>query len=145
MNWRDLLPLAAKLAAGATEAEWRGGVSRAYYAAFHVAREFFRALGFSVPRAEAAHQYMIFRLSNCGEISLQSAGQDLDALRRLRNQADYDDSPPMTPAKSITACRLAEKIIQALDGARQEPIRSQVIDTVKRYEQTVLRVTTWHP
>ena len=36
MNWRDFLSLAARLAGGATEADWRTAVSRAYYAAFHV-------------------------------------------------------------------------------------------------------------
>jgi hypothetical protein len=35
MNWRDFLPLAARLAGGTTEADWRSAVSRAYYAAFH--------------------------------------------------------------------------------------------------------------
>jgi uncharacterized protein (UPF0332 family) len=38
MNWRDFLALAARLAGDATEADWRTAVSRAYYAAFHVAR-----------------------------------------------------------------------------------------------------------
>src|SRR5438477_485799 len=39
MNWRDFLSLAARLAADVTEADWRAAVSRAYYAAFHVARQ----------------------------------------------------------------------------------------------------------
>jgi uncharacterized protein (UPF0332 family) len=39
MMGRDFLVLAKKLAAGGTEADWRSVVSRAYYAAFHVARE----------------------------------------------------------------------------------------------------------
>ncbi len=38
MNERDFLRLAAVLAGGAAEAEWRTAVGRAYYAAFHMAR-----------------------------------------------------------------------------------------------------------
>jgi uncharacterized protein (UPF0332 family) len=66
MSWRDFLSLAARLAAGATEADWRNAVSRAYYAAFHVARQLLADLNFTVPRADRAHQYLVFRLSNCG-------------------------------------------------------------------------------
>jgi hypothetical protein len=47
MNWRDFLPLATRLAAGTTEADWRTAVSRAYYAAFHVARRLFTDLKFA--------------------------------------------------------------------------------------------------
>ncbi len=39
MNWRDFLSLAARLAADTTEADWRTAASRAYYAAFHAARQ----------------------------------------------------------------------------------------------------------
>jgi len=52
MSGRDFLPLAQRLAAGPTEAEWRTAVSRAYYAAFHVARLLMTDLGFAVPRDE---------------------------------------------------------------------------------------------
>jgi hypothetical protein len=34
MNWRDFLQLAARLVAGATEADWRTAVSRAYHSGF---------------------------------------------------------------------------------------------------------------
>ncbi|HVS37819.1 MAG TPA: hypothetical protein VMS17_19835 [Gemmataceae bacterium] len=46
MNERDFLRLAAVLAGGATEAEWRTAVGRAYYAAFHVARRLLEDLRF---------------------------------------------------------------------------------------------------
>jgi hypothetical protein len=93
MNWRDLLSLAARLAADPTEGDWRAAVSRAYYAAFHVARQLLADLNFTVPRADRAHQYLVFRLSNCGESAVEQAGRDLETLRRLRNRADYDDAP----------------------------------------------------
>ena len=67
MTGRDFLPSAHQLAAGGTEAAWRTAVSRAYYAAFHCARELLENMSFRVPRADLAHKYLIFRLSNCGD------------------------------------------------------------------------------
>jgi uncharacterized protein (UPF0332 family) len=92
MNWRDFLVVASQLGGGATEAEWRSAVSRAYYAAFHVARRLLFDLKFTIPRADRAHQYLVFRLSNSGEPAIEQAGRDLDTLRRLRNRADYDEA-----------------------------------------------------
>lgn len=96
MNWRDFLPLATRLAGGLTEAEWRSAVSRAYYTVFHVARRLFADLRFTVPRADRAHQYLVFRLSNSGESAVEQAGRDLETLRRVRNRADYDETPVLT-------------------------------------------------
>ena len=145
MNWRDFLALAARLAANATEADWRTAVSRAYYAAFHVARQLLADLNFTVPRADRAHQYLVFRLSNCGESAVEQAGRDLETLRRLRNRADYDDVPAVTQAQAVAAVRLAEGIIQVLDAARLEPTRTRMRDAMIVYERDVLRDVTWHP
>src|SRR5262249_47755394 len=95
MNWLDYLALAGRLSSGSGEADWRTAVSRAYYAAFHVARCLFADLHFTVPRADRAHQYLVFRLSNCGESPVEFAGRDLETLRRLRNRADYDELPSL--------------------------------------------------
>lgn len=145
MNWRDFLPLATRLAAGATEADWRTAVSRAYYAAFHVARQLLADLNFAVPRADRAHQYLVFRLSNSGEPAVEQAGRDLDTLRRLRNRADYDDAPPLTQSQATAAARLAEGITQALDAARQEPARTRARDAMIVYERDILHDVTWQP
>ncbi len=40
MGGSDFLHLAVRLSGGATEAQWRSAVSRAYYGAFHLARDF---------------------------------------------------------------------------------------------------------
>lgn len=145
MNWRDFLALAGRLAAGTTEADWRTAVSRAYYAAFHVARRLLADLNFIVPRADRAHQYLVFRLSNCGESVVEQAGRDLDTLRRLRNRADYDDAPPLPQPQAAAAVRLADAIIQVLDAARREPTRTRVRDAMIVYERDVLNDVTWHP
>jgi uncharacterized protein (UPF0332 family) len=145
MNWRDFLLLATRLAAGSTEADWRTAVSRAYYAAFHVARRLFADLQFTVPRADRAHQYLVFRLSNSGEAAVEQAGRDLETLRRLRNRADYDEAPALTQPQAAAAVQLAEGIIQVLDGARQEPARTRIRDGMIVYERDVLHDVTWQP
>jgi uncharacterized protein (UPF0332 family) len=145
MNWRDFLPLATRLAAETTEADWRTAVSRAYYGAFHVARRLFADLKFSVPRADRAHQYLVFRLCNSGEAAVEQAGRDLDTLRRLRNRADYDEAPALPQPQAAAAVRIAEGIIQGLDAARQEPARTQMRDAMIAYERDVLHDVTWQP
>jgi uncharacterized protein (UPF0332 family) len=145
MNWREFLPLAGRLAANGTEADWRSAVSRAYYATFHVARRLLADMGFSVPRADRAHQYLVFRLSNCGESQVVQAGRDLETLRRLRNRADYDDVPSLVQNQATAGVKLAESIVQALDAASAEPTRTQIRDAMIVYERDVLRDVTWRP
>jgi uncharacterized protein (UPF0332 family) len=145
MNWREFVQLATRLATATTEAEWRTAVSRAYYAAFHVARQLFSDLQFAVPRADRAHQYLVFRLSNSGESVVEQAGRDLETLRRLRNRADYDETPAVTQPQAVAAAQIAEAIIQALDASRQEPARTRMRDAMIAYERDVLRDVTWHP
>jgi hypothetical protein len=54
MDPHDFLLLAARLSNSSDQADLRTAVSRAYYAAFHVARDFLTALGFRTPMGEQA-------------------------------------------------------------------------------------------
>jgi uncharacterized protein (UPF0332 family) len=145
MDPRDFLATADQLARGGTEADWRSAVSRAYYAAFHVARELFMACSFTVPRADRAHSYLWLRLCNCGDATMQRAGADLDVLRRLRNHADYDVAQPFLQATALSQMQQARQLLQALDAAAQEPLKSQITATMAVYERDVLHDITWHP
>jgi uncharacterized protein (UPF0332 family) len=145
MTGREFLAVAKQLAAGSTEGEWRSSISRSYYAAFHVARELLEDLKFAVPRAERAHVYLSRRLANSGHGPVGQAGTDLNALRGDRNQADYDLHRPVTSKLAALHVRLAEQIIRLLDAARQEPVRSQITDSMKVYERDILQEQTWQP
>jgi uncharacterized protein (UPF0332 family) len=145
MTGHDFLVAADLFADGTTEAEWRSAVSRAYYAAFHVARLLFQSLGFSVPRADAAHKYLAFRLQNCGHSELEQAGRELDALRYLRNQADYDLSPSCSQQHAKAQVDFARAILKSLDLATVEPTRTQMRNAIIAYERTVLGQVTWKP
>jgi uncharacterized protein (UPF0332 family) len=145
MDFRDYLPLAITLWDGSTEAEWRSASSRAYYAAFHVARQFLLGLGFTVPRADRAHAYIWMRLSNAGHLDVERAGTRLNHLRGERNAADYDEHRPVVQLYAARHVQTAQEIIQALDAAAVEPVRTQVTDAMKIYERDVLHDVTWHP
>src|SRR5262249_24862057 len=114
MTGNDFLTLAARLAGGSTEAEWRTAVSRAYYTPVHAARELFEGLRFAVPRADHAHQYLYHRLNNCGNAQLQTAGRELSNLRTMRNHADYDLRLPHPRQPARNALQYAQAIIRAV-------------------------------
>jgi uncharacterized protein (UPF0332 family) len=119
--------------------------SRAYYAAFHVARALLFSFGFRVPPADRAHGYLWLRLSNAGHTATVQAGRHLNNLRRDRNQADYDDHRTITQVAATQNVNVAERVIQALDAAAVEPVRTQITDAMKVYERDVLHGVTWHP
>jgi uncharacterized protein (UPF0332 family) len=145
MDFRDYLRLADTLASGTTEAEWRSACSRAYYAAFHVARTLLLGLRFRVPQADRAHGYLGLRLSNAGVADVAKAAGLLGDLRRDRNRSDYDDYRTITQALASQNVRFAEEAIKALDAAAVEPVRTQITDAMKIYERDVLQDVTWHP
>jgi uncharacterized protein (UPF0332 family) len=144
MNPRDFLDVAGEWATGAREAEWRSALSRAYYAAFHVAGALLEASGFAVPQVEGAHAYLWLRLSNAGHPDVQQAGSNLRALRGLRNWADYDLSRPFPQALAIKEVAQTVVIIALLDDLRNTPIvLARVIDAIRVYERDVLREVTF--
>lgn len=145
MDFRDYLRLVAALRDGTTEAEWRSASSRAYYAAFHVARRLLLSLGFGVARADRAHAYLWQRLANAGRPDVELAGNRLNHLRGERNAADYDEGRPVGQVLAARHVQTAEQIIHTLDAAAAEPVRTQIADAMKVYERDVLHDATWHP
>src|SRR5260370_1590746 len=145
MDFRDYLRLAIALRDGTTEAEWRSASSRAYYAAFHVARRLLLSLNFGVPRADRAHAYLWLRLANAGHADVELAGNRLNHLRGQRNSAHYDENRSVGQSLAARHVLTAENIIQALDAATLDPVRTQITDAMKIYERDVLRDVTWHP
>lgn len=143
MNFRAFLDVAEALASGASEAEWRSAVSRAYYAAFHVASDLVQSLGFSVPKADRAHGYLHLRLSNSGNDDVIDAGRVSAELRSRRNRADYDKRSRFGAADAQDALEMAHSIIEALDEALAEPLRSEITSAIKAYERDVLKEVTW--
>jgi hypothetical protein len=146
MNPRDFLDVANDLATGIREADWRSAVSRAYYAAFHVARQLLKQCGFAVPRADQAHAYVWLRLSNSGHPAVRKAGADLGYLRSDRNGADYDLDHPFLQQVAIGDVQTADDIIKLLDQVPTLPhVQQQITDAIRIYERDVLKQVTWQP
>ncbi len=145
MDARDYLRLAEKLVTGSTEAEWRSAVSRAYYAAFHVARRLLLSCGLKVPRLDRVHAYLWRRLANCGDVEVRDAGNVLNFLRGERNNADYDFDQPLDQGGAATRVQRARNVILALEKAAKEPLKTQITEAMKTYERDILKEETWHP
>lgn len=140
----ELLSLARTLAAGTTEVHWRAAISRAYYAAFHQARDFLQSLGFDVPRSDTAHAFLWRRLENSGHKTLQQAGTALVQLRRQRNRADYDVAESVIQRDANAAITNASETIRAIGSLSQDDLQAAA-EVIKNYERAVLRETTWRP
>jgi hypothetical protein len=146
MNPRDFLDVAYDLVIGGKEAEWRSAVSRAYYPVFHVAMRLLRQCGFTVPRADQAHQYPWQRLANSGHPDVRNASNDSFHLRKIRNHADYDLLRPVPQSTASGFVRVADTIIQLLELVENTlSVRTQITDAMRIYERDVLGEVTWHP
>jgi len=95
-DWSEYLKLACELAgkegSSANEAaRLRSSISRAYFAAYCVARKCLNDKGHGIPRGPAGHRYICNFLQESFSVEEKQAGADLNRLRIRRNQADYDD------------------------------------------------------
>ena len=123
-NWNCYLVCAKRLAASDDEADLRSAISRAYYAAFHTAMEFCRAVRIPMPYEvvrsgksdTSQHSRVIVALQKNANAHLRDAGLRLASLRTWRNSADYrlpfDGSVNAVAQQAITS---ADRIIEELD------------------------------
>lgn len=121
-DWLEFLRLAKELAEQDDEASARSAISRAYYAAYHWAREYvIRELAVKVPKHEA-HEAVWSALMAPGRKRYElAAGVGGKKARGWRNHADYDPSLPgqQSPKEHATlAIKAAESIIKNLDASR---------------------------
>jgi uncharacterized protein (UPF0332 family) len=123
-DWSEYFNLAKELAETSKEAELRSAVSRAYYSAFCLARNYLRDIQ-QYPRLWRnktydinAHQYVAekFIYNQSKSQTMIEIGKDLSRLRRMRNKADYDDTIFNLQKEARTALMLAHNIILALSN-----------------------------
>ncbi len=136
MNGEDLLNLASHLivntAFGNAEARYRTAISRAYYGAFHIAVDFLKEMGKSVPANHSGHEVVYRLLFNSNVQDAIDAARSLNDLRRDRNRADYDlnRSGFQLPANAMERAELAHKFKLRIDRCRVEPVRSVILATL---------------
>ena len=90
MNGEDFISVAGELADAGTEAHWRSAISRAYYGAFHVARNALVNRGASIPGDSSAHIDVQNKLIRHKNKDVSNAGSLLANLRTTRNKSDYE-------------------------------------------------------
>jgi len=95
-DWSEYLKLACELAgkegsSANEEARLRSSISRAYIAAYCVARKCLSDKGHGIPGGPKGHRYICNFLQESIFDEEKQAGVDLNRLRIRRNNAGYDD------------------------------------------------------
>jgi uncharacterized protein (UPF0332 family) len=136
-NWAEYLELAKELAditstissdsetdskPRISEAKLRSSISRAYYAAFCIARNYLRDV-LHEPRLSKArtgdtneHQFVAdeFRYNKSKNKKMIEIGNDLGRLRQSRNKADYDDTIYTLEKDMKFSLKIAQNIIEKI-------------------------------
>ncbi len=128
-DWSEYLNLAQELAAtnsdcsGNREAKLRSAISRAYYSAFCLGRNYLRDIEkdrtlLDKNRNINKHQYVAeaFIDHRSKNRNMVKIGENLSRLRDIRNKADYEDTMFNLPTQATTALKLAENIIALLSN-----------------------------
>ena len=123
-DWSEYFNLAKELAETSAEAELRSAVSRAYYSAFCLARNYLRdiqqypKLWHNKTYDINAHQYVAenFIYNQSKSQIMIEIGKDLSRLRKMRHKADYEDTMFNLKREARTALMLAQNIISALSN-----------------------------
>jgi uncharacterized protein (UPF0332 family) len=90
VTYRDLLASAEALATGGSEIDWRNSASRAYYAAYHRARDSACYCPDNGHLRMGAHEALSNRFDLHAKNGAKSISLVLQAMKRSRHQADYD-------------------------------------------------------
>lgn len=115
---KDFLALAVRLTSAASETEWRSGVSRGYYACFHLAREtsasFPDNTHFDIKggtHARLIGKFQTYRSFSAPESKkARQIAYALADLKKRREKADYDISLNLTQDEAKTAIDMVRQI-----------------------------------
>src|SRR5690349_20109946 len=121
-DWAEYLSLAENLCSLPVsgppigrEAQRRAGISRAYYAAFILARNHLRdGDRIHFPLHVNVHQFVSNHYFNHPDPVRKGIGSRLRRLRRARNQCDYDDVVPNLPGLIPSSMVLSARIVADL-------------------------------
>ncbi len=118
MDAKEFIEVARRLHGSEHEADRRTSLSRAYYGVFnHVSGVLFGG-GISLPKSAGAHGKAHRYLLNSGVEEAEELAEELDNLRKVRNDADYDlTNPRILPNRKNCSLYLLKAIqfIEQLD------------------------------
>ena len=136
MDPKEFLRVANDLLKLQGAAEVRSAVSRAYYAAFHVAADILAGMDFRISKGPAGHGEVCHRLSNCGNADVETIGQDLFDFKGIRNDADYKllKSEAEKPTRAKLIVQNTATIIEDLKTHCNGPDRDNIKRAIKAWE-----------
>lgn len=143
MNGADFYALAEQLSAGSKPAEMRSAISRAYYGAFHRARELLVSIGIVLPKGPECHTKIPFVLENAGDADIAKAGSKLSSLRAVRNDADYALQKLEFEQKKtvVVQLQIANQIILSVESCFSGQPKAGTHAAMRDYAKDVLRLT----
>ena len=144
MDPKDFLRVANDLAQSDEAAELRSAVSRAYYAAFHVARKLLIDMGFEISKGPGAHGDVYKYLGNAANSTVVHAGSNIGDLKGWRNQADYEldlakheNSGEVQKIVDITK-QIIEDLEQCCNGSSRDQIKSAISSYIIKIEEDTM-------
>lgn len=111
-NWREYIKLAEDLIKNQTEASLRSSISRSYYGAFCIARN---KKGYKEYKEKNIHWEVINGYKNSNKENEQKIGILLDALRKDRNKADYNEHENINVKIAQRSLEKSKKILEKFD------------------------------
>jgi uncharacterized protein (UPF0332 family) len=140
MNAVDFLTFASKLAAqpGNGPSGFRSAVSRAYYGAFHLAKEFLESQHFFC-HSENQHQWAQKLFLNSGVQIGREIGQLLSNLHESRKLADYrlDKTVAETQANAQLCALRADEIRTRISQCNDVKVLPQLLVGISAYRKII--------
>ena len=135
MSPNEFISVATQLLAGDSEGRLRTAVNRAYYGAFHLAREFLSDCGVVVGIDALAHRNVRWCLANSQDQLIEKAGRLLETLRESRNEADYKLSSTrfVVRSRASNEVRLAVEISTLLARCQVDDEKNRVAPQIRAY------------
>src|SRR5260370_26393957 len=131
---------AERLVHGATEGDWRSGISRGYYAVFHFFREFLLLHSLNIGRGGQAHFNLYTGLWNCGFPTVAATARKINDLRLKRVSADYEFRQWMGQPYALSAVQAARAIVGDFQANLATIPPGQVVDGARRHLQAIGRL-----
>lgn len=113
-DWGDYLRLAHQLAQDSGEAEQRSAISRSYYAAYCMARNWLIPRDRHI-RAGSKSIHIWHRFERDSDRTWRRIGVEGKRLKSRREEADYSNKVTSLPNKVTDALNKADYIINTLD------------------------------
>ena len=117
-QWSEFIDLARELAERSDEASQRTAISRAYYAAFGVARALLISEGHELADDNSVHAALWQAFHTSTDDRRYYIALDGRWLRANRNRADYDEAVVKLPLAARQAVKKAQAVISAIERLR---------------------------